>query len=271
MGYLANLRGRCNRLWLALGDLNEVCSPSEVVGGEFSAARASHMLDMMDACNFIDLGFTGTKFTWECRVNGRRTVAKRLDRALGDVAWRFLFPEAFVEHLAQVHSDHTPLLLRCHVHAGERTTRPFRFQAAWVSHPSFEELVDEAWQREESTILGRLQNVQVAVSDFNKTVFGNIHRRKRRVEMRLQGLQQEMDWRNSESLARLEITLQKEYGEVLHQEEMLWYQKSRENWVHFGDRNTKFFHAQTIVRRKRNKIHGLYVEDGTWCTDPVGL
>lgn len=83
--YLADFRGRCARPWLALGDLNEVCSPSEVVGGEFSTARASSMLGMMEECNFIDLGFTGARFTWERKVNGIRALAKRLDRALGDV------------------------------------------------------------------------------------------------------------------------------------------------------------------------------------------
>nr|KYP51188.1 Transposon TX1 uncharacterized [Cajanus cajan] len=40
-----------------------------------------------------------------------------------------------------------------------------------------------------------------------------------------------------------------------------------ENWVRFGDRNTKFFHTQTLVCRKRNKIHGLFLDDGTWSTD----
>lgn len=47
----------------------------------------------------------------------------------------------------------------------------------------------------------------------------------------------------------------------------MWFQKSRENWVRLGDRNTKFFHTQMVVRRKRNKIHGLFVGDNIWCTD----
>ena len=34
-----------------------------------------------------------------------------------------------------------------------------------------------------------------------------------------------------------------------------------------GNRNTKFFHTQTVVRRRRNKIHGLNLEGGVWCTD----
>ncbi|XP_024634474.2 uncharacterized protein [Medicago truncatula] len=48
---------------------------------------------------------------------------------------------------------------------------------------------------------------------------------------------------------------------------MLWYQKSREKWVKFGDKNTAFFHTQTIVRRKRNRVHRLQLPCGTWSSD----
>jgi hypothetical protein len=47
--------------------------------------------------------------------------------------------------------------------------------------------------------------------------------------------------------------------------------KSREKWVKFGDRKNKFFHTQTIIRRKQNKIQGLHLDDGTWCTDVMQL
>ena len=39
----------------------------------------------------------------------------------------------------------------------------------------------------------------------------------------------------------LEKQLQVQYDQVLHEEEMLWYQKSREQWIKFGNKNTKFF------------------------------
>ena len=61
--------------------------------------------------------------------------------------------------------------------------------------------------------------------------------------------------------------LQEEYELVLYQEELLWYQKSRERWVHLGDHNTKFYHTQMLVRWKRNKIHGLSINDGSCTTD----
>ena len=41
---------------------------------------------------------------------------------------------------------------------------------------------------------------------------------------------------------------------MLFQEELLWYQKAGTNWLNFGDKNLWFFHALTIIRRKRNKV-----------------
>jgi hypothetical protein len=48
---------------------------------------------------------------------------------------------------------------------------------------------------------------------------------------------------------------------------MHWYQKSREKWVQFGDKNSSFFHAQTIIRRKKNRIHKLQLPSGIWTSD----
>lgn len=47
--------------------------------------------------------------------------------------------------------------------------------------------------------------------------------------------------------------------------------KSGEKWVKLGDRNTKFFHTQPIMQRRRNRMHGLFIRNGDWCTDPSVL
>lgn len=65
---------------------------------------------------------------------------------------------------------------------------------------------------------------------------------------------------------KLEAKLCKELDEVLEQEEILWYQKARIEWIKDGDRNTTFFHLSTIIRRWRNKISAL--KDGdSWNHD----
>lgn len=48
-------------------------------------------------------------------------------------------------------------------------------------------------------------------------------------------------------------------------EEVYWRNKARVNWLKAGDRNTAFFHAQTIQRRQQNKLMGLEDSLGRWC------
>ena len=45
-----------------------------------------------------------------------------------------------------------------------------------------------------------------------------------------------------------------------------WFQKSREKWIKSGSKNTKYFHTQAIIRRRKNKIDSLMI-DGVWCLD----
>lgn len=119
--------------------------------------------------------------------------------------------------------------------------------------------------------MGKLDRVKDASLAFNKETFGSINIRKKRVERRLQGVKRELELWEHESIIRLEKMLRHEYEQILLQEEMMWYQKSRERWVKFGDRNTKFFHTQTIIRRKRNKIHDMFIGDNVWCTEDEAL
>jgi len=41
--------------------------------------------------------------------------------------------------------------------------------------------------------------------------------------------------------------------------------------VKFGDKNSSFFHAQTIIRRKKNKIHKLQIPNGSWSFENTTL
>ena len=186
---------------------------------------------------------------------------------LVDVDWRRKFPEAFVETLHRVYSDHHPILLRCEGVGIPAGPRPFRFEASWTMHDDYEGVVSSAWFRGGVQVWDKLAKVREDSIIFNKQVFGNIFRKKRNLENRLKGVQEKLERVDSISLALLERDLQKEYSDVLRQEELLWFQKSNEKWVKWGDRNTSFFHTQTIVRRKRNKVSGLFLNDGSWNID----
>ena len=201
-------------------------------------------------------------YTWYRKESGVLKIAKRLDQAFGDSTWRTLFPEAYVENLLRSYSDHRPILLR-----GQGSIPPFRFQACWLTDDDYPTIVNNAWKNGEPYIAASLNRVRDDSLTFNKEVFGNIFKRKKDIEKQLQHVQKMIERVDSIHLNMEEDNLQKIYQEVLKQEELLWYQKSIEKWVKFGDMNNKFFHTQTIIRRKRNKIQGLHLDDGTWCTN----
>lgn len=50
----------------------------------------------------------------------------------------------------------------------------------------------------------------------------------------------------------------------LHKNEILWAQKSRVNWLKWGDRNSKFSHLTTMIRRAKNKILTIKKPNGDW-------
>ncbi|XP_021671097.2 uncharacterized protein LOC110657961 [Hevea brasiliensis] len=102
---------------------------------------------------------------------------------------------------------------------------------------------------------------------WNKTIFGNIFVRKRKLLNRLEGIQRAMERRCTASLLEIEQKVKKELEMVLWQEEVLWFQKSHKEWIQGGDRNTAYFHMKTVCRRRRNRVEMLKNGDGVWVED----
>ncbi|GLU16148.1 hypothetical protein SLE2022_325970 [Rubroshorea leprosula] len=75
---------------------------------------------------------------------------------------------------------------------------------------------------------------------------------------------------SSSRLQSLEKSLLEDYQQVLYEEELLWFQKTRVDWIASGDRNTSFYHMATMVRQNKNDIGALKI-DGEWCMEVDGL
>lgn len=67
---------------------------------------------MVNHCDMEDLPSSEVHFAWHMNCRGHRLVAKKLDRVIANLAWRPVFPEAFIKVLYRFHSDHNMLLLR---------------------------------------------------------------------------------------------------------------------------------------------------------------
>ena len=67
--------------WVIAGDFNEPLSSADKLGGRDVSIRRSLLLkDCLDRCNMIDLGFSGSRFTWDNHRNAHILIQERMDR-----------------------------------------------------------------------------------------------------------------------------------------------------------------------------------------------
>lgn len=121
--------------WIAGGDFNEIIKAIEKYGGlDINSRRCDNYLQCLNYCNLVDLGYTGSRFTWSNNRHIKHRILERLDKCVANYEWLNMFPEACVQHLPRTHSDHCPLLLNLHKHKSPND-KIFRFETIWTTHP----------------------------------------------------------------------------------------------------------------------------------------
>jgi hypothetical protein len=90
-----------------------------------------------------------------------------------------------------------------------------------------------------------------ALHAWDKSILKKPKRRLRRAQQRLETAMNGPLTEENENLAKEMASL---VELLLEQEEIHWLQRSRANWLQFGDRNTSFFHNFASARRKKNFI-----------------
>ena len=257
-----------NKPWILAGDFNETrfgwersssCSSTTTRSNQFNAWVEENCL--------IEVEFSGQSHTWSRGNSVDTWHSARLDRALCNTEWSLLFDTARVRHLPALQSDHCPLLISPNGFAPiAALNRPFRFQAAWLTHEHFSAFVKENW-KSNVPLVPFLAAFSKALQAWNRDHFYNIFRRKRELMARINGIQTALACSRQSGLIKLGARLRKELDTVLQQEELLWFQKARVEWLKDGDRNTTFFHLSTIVRRWRTTITAIKNDADHWVYD----
>ncbi|XP_010424324.1 PREDICTED: uncharacterized protein LOC104709399 [Camelina sativa] len=240
---------RRSGLWGQLKDIIQEITEPVVVGGNFNTivrtderTRGSGRLSQdslafghwINELSLIDMEFKGNNFTWKRGRVVNTFIAKRLDRVLCCAHTRLKWQEASVIHLPFLSSDHAPLYVQlCLEVKSDPRRRPFRFE----------------------------------LKRWNKEVFGDVQRREEQLVQVIQDVHDLLDISQTDDLLAKEDSLLQEFEVALAQEELIWFQKSRETWIVFGDRNTRYFHISTIIRRRRNRIEMLKNDEGIWISD----
>ncbi|XP_031096869.1 uncharacterized protein LOC116001112 [Ipomoea triloba] len=208
--------------WIVIGDLNDIASEDEQWGSEATCnASLQRFVDAYSSCGLVDLGHSGPKFTWCRSVGNRITQMRRLDRTLWNTAAQLAFPEGKTVVLPRLCSDHNPVLFMDVAGIpSNQNVRPKRFEAAWLTREDYGTIWRDATRIRDRNMADIISDITEQSFLWNRNVFGNIFNRKRHLEARILGIQQELDYTSSARLQALERTLTKDLNDVLYQEEV---------------------------------------------------
>lgn len=213
----------------------------------------------------MEVDLKGCRFTWSSNPRNGVTVKEKLDRVLANWGWRSDFPHAIAVALPTVSSDHSPLLFL--PIPKERSGKLFNFEAFWADHEECQQIVSQGWTigvGEESpweSLKLKLEKCKKRLVEWQKITFKRADEEISILKKKLEGLiSQEGQCSNSQEIS----VVQRRIDDLWHQEELFWSQRSRLKCLEGGDKNTNFFHASTIQRRNRNRIHRIKNMEGEW-------
>ncbi|XP_031108586.1 uncharacterized protein LOC116013065 [Ipomoea triloba] len=258
--------------WIVLDDFNDIASSEEQWGSSsVNSNLLQRFVDAYNGCGLMDPGTSGSKFTL-CRFAGNRVFQmRRLDQMLWNVAAQLEFPEGKVVVLPRHFSDHNPIFF---IEEAGRLPHinflPFRFEAAWLSRNDYRTIWEDAIGGGDRPNEDVIRIVTQKSRNWNCNSFGNIFHQKRRLEAQIQEIQNALNFNSSDQIQRLERQLLDDLNVKMDQEESFWFQNLRVDWIRDGDRKTRFYHNFALIRRNKNRIKFLKIQDG-WTDNPILL
>ncbi|KAK8663856.1 hypothetical protein V6N13_083661 [Hibiscus sabdariffa] len=170
----------------------------------------------------------------------------------------FLRLGVFNGDLLRMKSDHRSILLTVSNFVHNSSHSHFRYFSGWSSHNDSDCLVSNNWVPSNS-LFETIISFTKATETWNKTTFGYIGTKKRMTMARLRGVQRALSTKSSRFLLKLESKLLVELENILDQDELLWWQKSRTDCILLGDRNTRYFHRRAVCRKQQNRVSSLWL------------
>ncbi|KAI8525452.1 hypothetical protein RHMOL_Rhmol13G0231200 [Rhododendron molle] len=139
----------------------------------------------------------------------------------------------------------------------------------WCTSEECGEVIANSWNANQThspqvALVEKLRSCKEVLKHWSKRTFGNNLEKIRGLKLQLgeiQGKLYSVENFQKENQIREELEL------TLLREEMYQHQRSRLNWITYGDKNTAFFHATVIQRRQRNQLTRLKNNEGVWLSE----
>lgn len=130
----------------------------------------------------------------------------------------------------------------------------FRFEEMWTREERCEEVIKEAWVGGHD-IASCLSRKTSKLWVLSKEIFSEFAKEMRACQGQMSTLM--MGEERTQHVINQMTAINNRMDELERREEMYWTQRSKQEWLKNGDKNTKFFHAKTKQRRARNSIESI--------------
>jgi hypothetical protein len=119
----------------------------------------------------IDIHMEGYLFSWLKSLGTPRAVEEKLDRALANEAWMWLFPHARLENIIAPSSNKYPILVeRTSVQRPYRGRKSFKFENAWRLEEGLNEMVQNSWLNQTgNNVISKLNACADELTHWSKT------------------------------------------------------------------------------------------------------
>ncbi|XP_013688947.2 uncharacterized protein LOC106392690 [Brassica napus] len=264
--------------WMLGGDFNQIVHPTEHSHADvnFLSASMVKLKDCLHHMSLYDLRYQGSFFTWSNKQPDF-PIAKKLDRLLINSQILNLFPNCQSFFLPGLFSDHFPCLLDLAYKTPTHGTRPFKFYNYLAKHPSFHQVVYEAWTQAGSTawnltvLCWKQKQIKSALKTLNRDNFSQIQIRMSEANRLLQHVQVQAMQTPTSQLFEMEKQAVERWNFLRMIEECYFKQRSRINWLKEGDLNTTYFYRVVQSRMSFNTIHSFILPSDNILTDPLDM
>jgi hypothetical protein len=209
----------------------------------------------------------GRKLTWA--NNLASPTFEKLDRILTTTEWVENFPLSTVIALTREISDLAPLLLN--TGGPNANTQPmFGFELVWLLQDGFIDMIREIWSTTTfghtpmERRQGKFRRVRQYLKGWTKNISGQYKKDKKEILSTLDKLDKKAE-RVTIELHEIDYKQfqNNRQAELLHEEEIKWYQRAKVMELLVGDSDTKYFHLIANGKHRKTWIFQLQHEDNT--------
>lgn len=143
----------------------------------------------------------------------------------------------------------------------------FFFEQKWLMEENFSDTIKSLRNQTpaDKMLHIKMDNLALHLMKWANENMGTIPKNIKKARKNLNRL---LNSESNEYRAQEITSLENKLEKLLNQEEIHWKQRSRNQWLKGGDRNTAYIHKMASERRRRNTISSLQIDKYGWTDIP---